>query len=85
MSEQNNQNKVIQWAPEAKIEITGLEYDAFQKTMGFLEQFIPALQAKNDILKRMLDQGIAYEFDTTQELTEEQATELNGEFANGHA
>lgn len=80
MTEKNQ--SVIQWNPDAKIEITGLEYDAFQKVLGFFEQFIPALQVKNEILKRMLEQGIAKEFDTSIELTKEESTEIDNSIAD---
>ncbi len=62
----------ISWSPEAKIEVTGREFEflirlassceipqAQLSIKDLQELYIPALQASQDILKRMLEGGIA--------------------------
>lgn len=62
----------ITWAPEEKLEITGREFETFARLVSLYELpynqlslkelqelFIPALQSSQEILKRMLDLGIA--------------------------
>lgn len=62
----------ISWSPEAKIEVTGREFEflirlassceipqAQLSIKDLQELYIPALQASQDILKRMLESGIA--------------------------
>jgi hypothetical protein len=63
----------ITWSPEAKIEITGREFEVYAQLANLLYEvplsslspketqalFVPALQANQDILKRMLDAQIA--------------------------
>lgn len=52
-------NQTLHWSPEAKIEITGLQFDVIQKTTGILEQFLPALiQVRSEIWKEMVDKGL---------------------------
>lgn len=46
-----------QWAPDAKIEITGLEYDALQRIVKGLYE--PSVIAANQIFERMKQQGVA--------------------------
>ena len=46
-----------QWAPDAKIEITGLEYDAMQRIIKGLYE--PSVIAANQIFERMKQQGVA--------------------------
>lgn len=62
----------ISWSPEAKIEVTGREFEFLARLASLYEipqaqlslkdlqeLYIPALQASQDILKRMLEGGIA--------------------------
>lgn len=62
----------ISWSPEAKIEVTGREFEFLARLASLYEipqaqlslkdlqeLYIPALQASQDILKRMLESGIA--------------------------
>lgn len=48
--------KGVKWEPDAKIEITGQEYAAIQ---GVLALFETAILVKNQILKRMIEDGTA--------------------------
>ena len=68
-------NKNYRWSQEDKIEITGLEYDILQKSIGIFEGaavFEPAAKVRAAILSRMIEQNIAIEFvdDSQQELVE---------------
>lgn len=62
----------ITWSPEAKIEITGREFEFLARLVSLFEvpyaqlspkdlqeTFVPAIQATQDILKRMLEGGVA--------------------------
>jgi hypothetical protein len=63
------QGKNYRWSPNDKIEITGMEYDILQKTLAVFEGaylFKDASKVKIDILQRMIEQGIATEFDDTE-------------------
>lgn len=70
----------ISWSPEAEIKVTGREFEFLARLVSlfeiplhqlsvkdYQELFGPAVQASQDILKRMLDEGIAIrgEFPTT--------------------
>lgn len=73
-------NKNYKWSPEDKIEITGIEFDVFQKVIGMFEGaliFQGALQVRKDILTRMVAQGIAVEFDPTAEMAQAPAPEVD--------
>ena len=61
-------NKNYKWSPEDKIEITGIEFDIFQKTISMFEGaplFAAASKVRGEILQRMISEGIAQEFDPT--------------------
>ena len=62
----------ITWSPEAKIEITGREFEFLARLVSLFEvpyaqlspkdlqeTFVPAIQATQDILKRMIEGGVA--------------------------
>lgn len=62
----------ITWSPEAKIEITGREFEFLARLVSLFEvpyaqlspkdlqeTFVPAIQSTQDILKRMLESGLA--------------------------
>jgi len=62
----------ITWSPEAKIEITGREFEFLARLVSLFEvpyaqlspkdlqeTFVPAIQTTQDILKRMLEGGVA--------------------------
>lgn len=62
----------ITWSPEAKIEITGREFEFLARLVSLFEvpyaqlspkdlqeTFVPAIQSTQDILKRMLEGGVA--------------------------
>ena len=62
----------ISWSPEAEIKVTGREFEFLARLVSlfeiplnqlsikdYQELFFPAVQASQDILKRMLDEGIA--------------------------
>lgn len=62
----------ITWSPEAKIEITGREFEFLARLVSLFEvpyaqlspkdlqeTFVPAIQSTQEILKRMIDGGIA--------------------------
>ena len=66
------ENEKIVWSPEAKIEVTGREFEFFARLANLYELpysqlspkdlndlFIPALQASQEILKRMIESGTA--------------------------
>lgn len=64
--------KNYKWEPDAEIKITGLEFNLFQKALALFEgsQFgdialKPAFNVKADILTRMINEGIAVEFEGT--------------------
>lgn len=58
-------SKTWAWDPEAKIEITGIEYSILQKSLTFPHQlsalFEPASAIAHTIFQRMVDSGIARE------------------------
>jgi hypothetical protein len=71
-------NKNYRWSPEDKIEITGLEYDILQKSIGIFEGaavFEPAAKVRAAILSRMIEQNIAVEF--VDDSQQEPETEMN--------
>lgn len=62
----------ITWSPEAKIEITGREFEFLARLVSLFEvpyaqlspkdlqeTFVPAIQTTQDILKRMIEGGVA--------------------------
>lgn len=62
----------ITWSPEAKIEITGREFEFLARLVSLFEvpyaqlspkdlqeTFVPAIQATQEILKRMIEEGVA--------------------------
>jgi hypothetical protein len=66
------ENEKIVWSPEAKIEVTGREFEFFARLTSLFEVpltqvstkelsdlFIPAIQSSQEILKRMIEAGIA--------------------------
>lgn len=62
-------NKNYKWSPEDTIEITGLEYDVLQKTVAIFEgapAFSAASKVRIDILSRMVEKGIAKEYDPSK-------------------
>lgn len=72
MEQQMEQQEKISWSPEAKIEVTGREFEFFARLVSLYEipqaqlsfkdlneLYLPALQASQEILKRMLEAGIA--------------------------
>lgn len=74
MSENKLQEgKNYRWSPEDKIEITGIEFDIIQKSLAIFEGalvFQAASKVRADILGRMIESGIAKEFDNTPTPTE---------------
>jgi hypothetical protein len=84
------ENEKIVWSPEAKIEITGREFEFLARIMSLYEVpvsqlshkdindlFIPAIQASQDILKRMIETGVASkegEFPTVSDVATEEPT-----------
>ena len=84
------ENEKIVWSPEAKIEITGREFEFLARIMSLYEVpvsqlshkdindlFIPAIQASQDILKRMIETGVASkegEFPTVSDVATEKPT-----------
>lgn len=67
-------NKNYKWSPEDQITITGIQFDVLQKTISMFEGaplFQAASKVKNEILTKMISDGIAVEFDPT-ELTKEE-------------
>lgn len=62
----------ITWSPETKIEITGREFEFLARLVSLFEvpyaqlspkdlqeTFVPAIQTTQDILKRMIENGVA--------------------------
>jgi len=69
MSENNKleQGKNYRWEPTDKIEISGAEFDIFQRSIALFEGaliFQAALQVRTDIIARMVEAGVAKEFDS---------------------
>jgi hypothetical protein len=73
----------ISWSPEAEIKVTGREFEFLARLVSifeiplnqlsikdYQELFFPAVQASQDILKRMLDEGIATKGELPLEPTE---------------
>lgn len=78
--------KNYHWDPEAKIEITGLEFNYFQRVLGLFEgstigrlTMEKAFQAKSEILKRMISSGIANEFEGETPPTTQPESPVNPE------
>lgn len=65
MTEENKQTpEVLHWSPEAKFEITGIQFDVMQKTVGLLEQFLPALvQVRGELWNQMIEKGLVLKED----------------------
>ena len=74
----------ISWSPEAKIKVTGREFEFLARLVSmfeiplnqlsikdYQELFFPAVQVSQDILKRMLDEGIAIKGEFPSESTED--------------
>lgn len=66
------ENEKITWSPEAEVVLTGREFEAFTRMLSLydipLSEFsmkdlqnliVPAVQAGQEVLKRMLESGIA--------------------------
>jgi hypothetical protein len=73
----------ISWSPEAEIKVTGREFEFLARLVSmfeiplnqlsikdYQELFFPAVQVSQDILKRMLDEGIAIKGEFPSESTE---------------
>jgi hypothetical protein len=74
----------ISWSPEAEIKVTGREFEFLARLVSmfeiplnqlsikdYQELFFPAVQVSQDILKRMLDEGIAIKGEFPSESTED--------------
>jgi hypothetical protein len=68
----NMEQEKITWSPETKIEITGREFEFLARLVSLFEvpyaqlspkdlqeTFVPAIQTTQDILKRMIEGGVA--------------------------
>ena len=73
----------ISWSPEVEIKVTGREFEFLARLVSmfeiplnqlsikdYQELFFPAVQVSQDILKRMLDEGIAIKGEFPSESTE---------------
>lgn len=71
----------ITWSPEAKIEISGREFEFLARLVSLFEvpyaqlspkdlqeTFVPAIQATQDILKRMIEGGVANKGEESTEI-----------------
>ncbi len=71
----------ITWSPEAKIEISGREFEFLARLVSLFEvpyaqlspkdlqeTFVPAIQATQEILKRMIENGVANQGEDSTEL-----------------